>query len=212
MRQRTFQVHSDLEYNDINDMTRPAGEITYDLRRRLWGNRSWPSPALPHCAEVDISIESKCIEHQCTYNREEDEVGVVFVFVDLGNEVRMTGCDLLGRDLHEVVRYVRGVGVMLAVRRGKSRQSAIRVLHIGLVAPSRKYSHICAYDFQELGLEVLTLDDVDDGRVDIESELLTSEGSALRAITLDRCASHCQFGHSGPDREAECVKYRLCGE
>ena len=67
-----------------------------------------------------------------TYGGQEDEVGVILILVNLGDEFRVAVGDLLRGNCEKMARYIGGIGVRLATV-CEGRQSAVRVLP-GLLA------------------------------------------------------------------------------
>lgn len=63
-----------------------------------------------------------------THSGQKDEVGVVLVLVDLGNQGRVSRGYLLGGRLDEVLGDISGVGIDLAVVGDEGRECASRVL------------------------------------------------------------------------------------
>lgn len=65
---------------------------------------------------------------QETHDGQENEVGVVLVLVNFGNQFWMARGHLLARGLNKVAGDIRGVSLCLAVGSCQSRQSAVGVL------------------------------------------------------------------------------------
>ena len=77
-----------------------------------------------------------------TYDGKQDEVGVVLVLVNFGNELRVASGNLLRSGLDKVMRHVVGISVVLAIWSSKGGQRAVRVLYSVSVAPTTKSAYM----------------------------------------------------------------------